>query len=114
MSEKIIFCNTGWMDFYNGLTNDIIVGGGKYVDRMGWGGEMLNFKSFDNNLYGYVQPKIDKKYKNPSSIKLEKLGASETDESLSGVTVVWTATDPDKGGTYIIGWYKNAKVYRHY
>ena len=114
MSEKIIFCNTGWMDFYKGLTNDTIVGGGKYVDSMGWGGEMLNFKIFDNRLYGYVQPKIDRKYNNPSTIKLEKLGASETDESLTGVTVVWTATDPDNGGTYIIGWYKNATVYRHY
>lgn len=114
MSEKILFCNTGWMDFYKGLTNDTIVGGGKYVDSMGWGGEMLNFKSFDNSFYGYVQPKIDRKYNNPSTIKLEKLGASETDESLSGVTVVWTATDPDNGGTYIIGWYKNATVYRHY
>lgn len=102
------------MDFYKGLTNDTIVGGGKYVDRMGWGGEMLNFQSFDNSLYGYVQPKIDKKYNNPSTIKLEKLGASETEENLSGVTVVWTATDPDNGGSYIIGWYKNATVYRHY
>ena len=114
MSEKIIFCNTGWMDFYRGLINDTIVGGGKYVDRMGWGGEMLNYKSFANNLYGYVQPKIDKKYNNPSTIKLEKLGASDTDEDFSGVTVVWTATDPDNGGTYIVGWYKNATVYRHY
>lgn len=102
------------MNFYKGLTNDTIVGGGKSVDSMGWGGEMLNFKSFNNNLYGYVQPKIDRKYNNPSTIKLEKLGASKTEECLSGITVVWTATDPDNRGTYIIGWYKNATVYRHY
>lgn len=114
MSEKIIFCNTGWMDFYKGLTNDSIIGGGKYVDTMGWGSEMFNFKSFETNLYGYVQPKIDRKYNNPSTIKLEKLGATETDDSLPGVTVVWTATDPYNGGTYIIGWYINATVYRHY
>lgn len=114
MTEKLIFCNTGWMDFYRGLTGDTIVGGGKHVDTMGWGGEMLNFRSFDNHLYGYVQPNIDRKFNNPSTIKLEKLGALKTDESLSGVTVVWTATDPDNGGTYIVGWYKNATVYRYY
>lgn len=114
MTDKIVFFNTGWMDFYQGLSNDTITGGGKHVDSTGWGGEMFNFKSFENNLYGYVQPKIDKKYQNPSIIKLEKLGASETDESLNGVTVVWTATDPANGGTYIIGWYQNATVYRHY
>jgi len=114
MSKKIIFCNTGWMDFYKGLTNDTITGGGKYVDSMGWGGEMFNFKNFENHLYGYVQPKIDRKYKNPSTIKLEKLGGQDTDDLLSGVTVVWTATDPDNGGTYITGWYKNATVYRYY
>lgn len=102
------------MDFYKGLRNDTIVGGGKHVDTMGWGGEMFNFKSFDNRLYGYVQPKIDRKYNNPSTIKLEKLGASEKAKSLSKVTVVWTATDPDNRGTYIIGWYKNATIYRNY
>ena len=114
MNEKIIFCNTGWMDFYQGLLNDTIVGGGKHIDKMGWGGEMLNFKSFENSLYGFVQPKIDKKNNNPDTIKLEKLGALESDESISGITVVWTATDPNNRGTYIIGWYENATVYRHY
>jgi len=112
MSEKIIFCNTGWMDFYKGLMNDSITGGGKYVDNMGWGSEMFNFKRFNNKYFGYVQPKINRH--NPSIIKLEKLGGTETDESISGVTVVWTATDPHNGGTYITGWYKNATVYRYY
>ncbi len=114
MSDNILFCHTGWMDFYQGLINDTIIGGGKHVDNMGWGGEMFNFKNFEGYLYGYVQPKIDRKYRNPSTIKLEKLGALETDESLQGITVVWTATDPYNGGAYIIGWYKNATVYRYY
>jgi len=114
MSDRIVFFNTGWMDFYKGLSNDTITGGGKYVDSMGWGGEMLNFKPFNGRLFGYVQPKIDRKYDNPSTIKLEKLGVTEDDESIDNVTVVWTATDPDNGGTYIIGWYKKATVFRYY
>lgn len=102
------------MDFYKGLISDTIRGGGKYVDLMGWGNEMFNFKKYSNYFYGYVQPKIDREHKNPDTIKLEKMGASPADAKLSGVTVVWTARDPTNGGTYIIGWYKNATVYRHY
>jgi hypothetical protein len=113
MNDKIIFFNTGWMDFYEGLKGDTITGGGKHVDSFGWGGEMFNFKNYSNKLYGFVQPKIDKKYHNPCIIKLEKIGGYAKDEKLKNVTVVWTAKDPDNGGTYIIGWYKNATVYRY-
>lgn len=40
MNEKLIFCNTGWMDFYKGIKGDAITGGGKHVDNEGWGGEI--------------------------------------------------------------------------
>jgi hypothetical protein len=113
MSSKIVFFNTGWMDFYKGLRNDSITGGGQHIEDEGWGGEIFNYKSFKNNYYGYVQPKIDKKYGNPCTIKLERFGAEKTDKSFKGVTVVWTAKDPYNGGTYIIGWYKNATVFRY-
>lgn len=113
MSDKIVFLNTGWMDFYKGIKDDPITGGGKHVNNEGWGGEMFNFKPFENRLYGYVQPKIDRKYQNPSKIKLEKISGLKTDERISDVTVVWTATNPNNGGTYIVGWYKNATVYRY-
>lgn len=113
MNNKMVFLNTGWMDFYSGIIGDPITGGGKHVDNEGWGGEMFNFRPFKNRLYGYVQPKIDKKYQNPSTIKLEKIGGLKTDEKLNNVTVVWTASNPNNGGTYIVGWYKNATVYRY-
>ena len=113
MKEKIVFFNTGWMDFYRGISNDPIVGGGKHVDKEGWGGEMYNFKNYEGNVFGYVQPKIDKKYQNPSTIKIEKIGASKSDEKIEGATVVWTARHPNNGGTYIVGWYLNATIYRY-
>lgn len=113
MNDRIIFFNTGWMDFYKGILNDTITGGGKHVENEGWGGEMYNFKNYEGLAYGYVQPKIDRQYGNPSTIKIEKLGASESDERISDVTVVWTARHPENGGTYIIGWYLNATVYRY-
>lgn len=60
MNDKIVFLNTGWMDFNRGITGDPITGGGKQVDNEGWGDEMCNFQTFENKLYGYVQPKIDR------------------------------------------------------
>lgn len=113
MNDKIVFLNTGWMDFYKGITDDPITGGGKHVEKEGWGGEMFNFKPFENKLYGYVQPKIDRKYENPSTIKLEKIGGRNTDQKIDKVTVVWTAKNPNSGGTYIIGWYKDAMIHRY-
>lgn len=114
MSDKIVFFNIGWMDFYKGLSNDKIKGGGKHIDKVGWGYELFNFKPFQNHLYGYVQPKIDKKYGNPSTINIEKLGALKRDQSIKNITVIWTARDPIHGGTYIIGWYINATIFRYY
>jgi Domain of unknown function (DUF3883) len=113
MNDRIVFLNTGWMDFYNGIAGDPITGGGKHVETEGWGGEMYNFKPFKNKFFGYVQPKIDTVHQNPSTIKLEKIGGLETDPKIDNVTVVWTARDPNKGGTYIVGWYKKATVYRY-
>jgi len=111
MKEKIIFFNTGWMDFYRGISNDTIKGGGKYVEKEGWGHEMYNFTNYEGSVFGYVQPTIDYKYGNPDTIKIEKIGASKRDEKIEGVTVVWTAKHPNNGGTRIVGWYLNATIY---
>jgi hypothetical protein len=113
MNTRIIFFNVGWMEFYEGLRNDTIKGGGKYVSEQGWGHELYNFKVHRNRVHGYVQPKIDRKNKNPSTIKLEKLGAEIEDEYIDGVTVIWTARHPYNHETNIVGWYKNARVYRY-
>lgn len=102
--SHIIFFNTGWMDFYQGIKNDSITGGGKYVETTGWGHEILNFKKYRNKNYGYVRVS--------GQIKLHKLGANREDDQIDGITVVWTATDPINGGTYIVGWYKNATIYK--
>lgn len=104
---KVIFCNVGWMERYIGLNKgDSIAGGGSYVKKRGRGNEICNYAPYRNNLYGYVQPP-------GSQIDIERIGAKPGEESISGVTVIWTATRPT-GGTAVIGWYKNATVYRDY
>ena len=100
----LIFCNIGWMNKYNGISGDSIERGGKY-NKHSIGHEVCNFSNNKGTVYGYVQPVGD-------SIKIEKLGASKKDEAIDGVTVVWTA-GPESGGTVVVGWYKDATVYRN-
>ena len=98
----ILFCNVGWIKHYNGIDGDSIERGGKY-NQHSIGHEVCNFSNNAGTLYGYVQP--------TGQIKIEKLGAGKKDESVSGVTVVWTA-GPESGGTVVVGWYKDATVFR--
>lgn len=103
----LLFCNIGWMERYQGLgSGDRIKGGGTYVKEEGRGHEICNFSSYRNKVYGYVQP--------PAwHINVDRLGAPPESNSIGGVSVVWTATRPG-GGTVIVGWYRNATVFRHY
>lgn len=99
---SVLFCNIGWMAKYDGIQADTIQRGGSY-NKDSTGHEVCNFSDVDGKVYGYVQP--------TGQIKIERLGVSKKDQKVSGVTVVWTA-GPDSGGTAVVGWYKNATVFR--
>lgn len=99
---SILFCNVGWMKRYDGIDGDSIRRGGSY-NKDSIGHEVCNFSNIGGQVYGYVQP--------IGQIRVEKLGAGKNDEYAKGVTVIWTA-GPDSGGTAVVGWYKNATVYR--
>lgn len=98
----ILFCNIGWMVNYNGIDGDSIKRGGEY-NQHSIGHEVCNFSNNAGTFYGYVQP--------TGKIKIEKLGAGKKDDYVNGVTVVWTA-GPESGGTAVVGWYKDATVFR--
>lgn len=107
--EKILFCNVGWLPLYQGEALDQskgvqIHGGGRYnKEKVGF--EVYNFSPIDNDYYGYVEPS--------ERIDIGNLGASSKDDSISGITVVWTAPHPHKEkGNFIVGWYQNATVFR--
>lgn len=101
----IIFFNIGWMKSYNGMDDDSISNGGSY-NESNVGAEIHNFHNYEGNYYGFVQA-------GSNQIRIERIGAGINDDSISGVTVIWTATAP-QGGTVIVGWYKDATVYRFY
>lgn len=98
------------MSRYEGLAGkpDKIVGGGKWVAENGTGHEVCNFVACrDGHVYGYLETihgKTDRQ------IRIEAIGG--TGDFVEGIDVVWTATDPDEGGRRIVGWYRNATVFR--
>lgn len=103
----LLFCNTGWMEHFQGNTAaDTIKGGGSYVIKNGMGHEVCNFAPHGKTLFGYVQS-------NGQGINITRLGADKNVDRISGGTVVWTARQPN-GHTVVVGWYRNATVFRQY
>ncbi len=100
----ILFCNIGWMQKYNGIKGDSIKHGGSYNENE-TGHEVCNFSDEPGYVYGHVRE--------AGRMTIERLGASEDDESIPDITVIWTAR-PENGGTVVVGWYENATVYREY
>ena len=107
---NLFFRNIGWMSRYEGLEGkpDKIVGGGKYVDENESGGEVCNFLATDDGMiYGHVETY---KKNDDRRIRLEAFGGKG--DQADGIDVVWTATDPQEKGRRVVGWYRNATVFR--
>lgn len=103
---KILYCRIGWMNSYNGiLDGDNIKNGGSY-NKEHIGHEIYNFSSYTGKYYGYVQPV-------GNTINIDKITNQKEKDYIDEVLVVWVATK-DNYGQVIVGWYKNARVYRNY
>lgn len=105
---KILFANIGWMINYNGQNqSDQILGGGSYSDADKH--EAFNFQDLNGKCYGYVQAKYD-------TINLSRIDSSVEDwgQKVEDVLVIWFATNPIVGGSWVVGWYKHATVFREY
>ena len=106
VTPTIVF-NIGWMRRYRGQTaSDRIFNGGQYVDENDTGGEIKNFLPRNGRCRGFVQLP-------GRSMNMQRLGTSAQAKWLDGVTVVFSATRPEGGGV-VIGWYRNARVWREY
>jgi hypothetical protein len=115
MTLPMIFLRIGWMNRYRGrIAGDPITGGGAFVTEHRYGHEIFNFQPFEGRVLGYVQPPSTAyNAESGPGVNIGRLGASSQDDSLSGVIAVWIARSP-QGGSVIVGWYKNATVYRHW
>jgi hypothetical protein len=106
-NPPILICRVGWMHWYRGLSNaDPIKGGGSFVQEHGYGHEMFNFSNHQDMAYGYVQAKN-------FVIAVDRLGGEYDSESIEHVDVVWVATHPTDGGQLVVGWFRDASVYRN-
>lgn len=90
------------MEYYKGKTTyDIPINGGNWVNKNEDAGDAHNFTNCGGWYYGYVRPE------NLNINRIEKTNRS----TLSNTLVIFFATQP-KGGQCIVGWYKNAEVFK--
>ena len=100
------------MEFYRGRQGgDAIVGGGAYVNQRKKGGEVCNFEPLGGYVHGFVQSPgktIDTKR------IAHRVGESIDDaESIDNVLIVWVAPLKGRAPTVVVGWYRNATVFRN-
>lgn len=104
---RLFIANIGWMMDYKGQSGkDKISGGGSYTNKNKH--EVYNFQNNGGYCYGYVESHNKK----PRLSRIDK-GITETNK-ISDVLVVWVAPNESVGGSYIVGWYKNATIYSTY
>ena len=104
---RILFCNIGWMEDYKGLQSGAsIKGGGAYVEKEGRGHEVCNFCDHGTLVYGYVQTP-------GKNLDIERIAGHDAD-SVGGVLIVWTAPVGGQAPAVVVGWYKDATVFRTY
>lgn len=119
----IVFCNVGWMERYDADDYQIYNGGSYNENNIG--GERLNYEPFvmdgESVLLGFYETKgrNDKQGRrikdNQTHIeKIRGCAAAKRHDFVEGVTVVWCATVPEKGMRCVVGWYRNATVFRWY
>lgn len=116
---NILFCKIPWMSFYKGnyAGNDIPRNGGDHIKKYGIGADVENFMPIpigdelhrEFYCFGYVET---------TSINLgricNQINLSDC-ESLDHVMVVFCAKyqDDDNSGSSVVGWYKDATVYKN-
>lgn len=113
--QVMVLMHVVWMSEYQGHEHKIFAGGFKWAARSGYGHEMFNFKAIRGHCFGYVEV-VQRRIKGNTvdpQLRIESLGAPRGSDSVDNVLVVWTAPNPDKRGRTIVGWYKNATVFRH-
>ena len=116
---RILFCNIAYMKYYKGIIKNVDEPryGGEYVLRTGDAHEKYNFMPYDTQdgelCLGFFETKsTNGEFSN--QLHIEKIeGISRRDELAEKVLVVWCAKYHDNR-TVIVGWYRNATVYRYY
>jgi hypothetical protein len=112
--QPMVLLHGIWMTDYKSWEPKIYAAGFKFPAENGWGGEMFDFKDVEGKCYGHVEI-IERMIRGnvvEPQLRIEALGAEKSADVVHDVLVIWTAPDPRRRGRTIVGWYKNATVYR--
>lgn len=117
---RILFCNISYLPYYDTKLDKVLPkNGGAYVAEMNDALEKYNFEECaDGRCRGFVETKHRTGYKDGianntyNSLHIERIDPSAKNSTyINNVLVVFCAK-PDNGPNVIVGWYKNATVYR--
>ena len=104
-NPPILYANIGWMIDYGGaLPKDRTIGAFGWLKDHDHGAEAFNFAPSRGDVFGYIS--------GFKGVDINNLGAPSNAESISGVTVIWMATAPNTKRKLIVGWYRDATVFR--
>ena len=119
MKTKIIFVRIASMNYYKGITEkDKPQNGGSYVTDTGLAHECYNFDAvtYEDGTQECLGFAMLTGAGKTTQIKLENIAGCdllENEAELSGVTVVWCAKSHNCKNIRVVGFYKNATVYRN-
>lgn len=117
---RILFCNISYLPYYNTRLDRVAPkNGGAYVAKMHDAYEKHNFEECADGQYrGFVETKYRIGYEEGiatntyNSLHIERIDPFAKGKTyLDDVLVVFCAK-PENGQTVIVGWYKNATVFR--
>lgn len=108
--EKILICKIPWMQEYNGITNGdvpLVFEKDTYSEKKPYTGEIYNFQEFNGKCYGYINGYGNNHIEGYFRHYLQDKTVTH------GFKIVWCAFDNNKD-LRIVGWYKDAAVYRNH
>lgn len=115
--QHILFARVGYMQYYKGVAVEKPINGGGH-NESNIGHEAFNFScENDGFCYGYVQPPRGNTDNNNPHLNIGRINPLfRKQDYIENVLVIWVATKPKNlgGGQYVVGWYKNATVYREF
>ena len=120
MRPRILFCNIAYMQFYDNTILDNPINGGSFVQEKKDAYEKYNFQECEDGFYrGFVETKHNKGYEEGlrtntfNQLHIERIDPiAKTKNEIDNVLVILCAK-PESGKNVIVGWYKNAIVYRY-
>jgi tetratricopeptide (TPR) repeat protein len=99
---RILFCNVTWLKNYIGANDD-----DRYVGENDKENESYNFQDYNGKCYGYIPNK-------GGSLNLERFDkATINDDSIDNVLIIWVAKQSKEEKNVIVGWYRNATLFRY-